>query len=154
MGIVYGRMNFNRLRPESSDIAPTSCPSKVKPTGRSQVRNSADDGNASSDSLPTPRITRQASRNQARRQQPVLRRSARLRGVSASSAPEGLDDGAIVQTRVRRSARIARIGSAASSDSSSRGSAFRGRRQVPAATTTNNRQVVLRRSARIRTRRS
>lgn len=118
MGIVYGRMNSNQ--PDRvTGVHHTSCsPSKVKPTCRSNKRCSIDDGNSSdhSDSLPTPRVTRQASRNLLNRQRELaLRRSARLRsgqvsrGGSAGSAANELRAPGL-QPRLRRSARLARTG--------------------------------------------
>lgn len=128
MGLVYGRMNFSASR-SRSDIGHSSRnPSKaraascVSSRSLSQiVSRDGSDANSdtnSNDSLPTPRITRQTSRNLASRQQAEsnLRRSARLLRGSANSGrmlrskrSSRDDDQSNMQSGLRRSARVARL---------------------------------------------
>lgn len=126
MGLVYGRMNFSESR--RADINHASCsPSKAKTASHASARSrsrivgdSNDDVNSdanSNGSLPSPRITRQTSRNLASRQQLELRlrRSARLlRGEAIGGGRQmsrnpSRDDSSNRQSRLRRSARVARL---------------------------------------------
>lgn len=127
MGIVYGRMSLANSRVPSNDH--TSCnPSKAKSSvrpeadDRSTSSDGADDGSSSNDDQAFRRVTRQASRNLARREAPVvLRRSARLRSDAEVPATGGPRSGGKRSGRVRRSARIALLGAAITS--TGRGSA-------------------------------
>lgn len=128
MGLVYGRMNFSESRSRGS-ISHSSCnPSKARAASCVSSRSlpqvvSRDGGDAnsdanSSDSLPTPRVTRQTSRNLASCQQAEsnIRRSARLSRGSANggrmlrskrSSRDG--DQGNIQSGLRRSARVAML---------------------------------------------
>lgn len=129
-------MNFNSLRPGSSEH--TSCsPSKSKPLSR-QINDNNNSNQLSSDRSPTVRVTRQMSRNQQTARRQPVRRSARLARSTSRGGGGGnsLAANGNLQTRVRRSARIARFGSASTSTTSSRASSSSQR---------NNRQQASRR---------
>lgn len=139
MGLVYGRMNFtSAARPVSCDHKKCS-PTKARPECRSKLINSRsgepmelgddEDGAHGNDSSPSVRITRQASRSmaQAAVQQRLIRRSARLMGSGGGRANGGGGQASFggvrlmsgssnsVASTLRRSARIARVGTGSAS---------------------------------------
>lgn len=163
MGAVYSRMSFN---PIGSSLNLAGCkPSKTKSLvghslstttghrgatgGRSRNTNSPDD------TVPNMRVTRQTARNQINETQEVSnngpRRSARLmsgrqpRATARQGARSSVDEALNFQSRVRRSARIARINSVRSTNSRAPSVASRVKGRVPAS-----QQVQRRRSSRRR----
>lgn len=141
----------------------------------SQILN-RDDGDADSDSnsndnSPSPRLTRQAARDLARRRRGQqmddsgVRRSTRLLRRSSSIAPvpgattrnSSRDDPTNIQSRLRRSARVARLGRMKQtsgrcfrSNPSSRQAVVTGRMGAPTSAQASSAQVLGgRRSARL-----
>lgn len=103
---MYGRMNSDASRP-APGAHNSSSPSKAKPNVRSANRRQSNDSDQGSDGLPTPRITRQASRNLAlQQQQAALRRSPRLNPSLRAEMRRQRQQ----QQAIRRSARLARMG--------------------------------------------
>lgn len=132
MGLVYGRMNFSESR-SRGDMNNSSCsPSKSKTAPGTSIRSQSQVGGSGSgsgvdldvnsdDSLQSPRVTKQTSRNLAshQRMEIGLRRSARLlRGSSSGGGGQmnrnlrnhsSRDNPSDVQSRLRRSVRVARL---------------------------------------------